>query len=55
MTLAEATRQYQVALERLRGIKCLDVMSLEKEYEDAQRDVTDAKKAMEIAWLRHIA
>ena len=53
MTLAEATRQYQIAREHLRAIKGLELHSLDREYEEAEKACTDAYRAMRDLWLEH--
>lgn len=56
MTLAEAIRQYQIALEHRRTVDWFfdGTWSAAEELDQAYEDVAQAKRRMEIAWMSHI-
>lgn len=54
MTLAQATQEYQVALEKVREFKHAPLWSIEDQYEAAQEDLDKATKALNQAWMRHV-
>jgi len=57
VNLAEAQRQYQIALEHARSAReqAATVVSFEDEADEARSELIDAKRQLDVAYLNRIA
>lgn len=57
MTLAEAQRQYQVALENARSAReqAATYVTFEDDAQAARAELIDAKRALDVAYLKAMA